>query len=67
LLQESREDLASGPLDVEGNLIDSGEFHWIAGRDTVANEGIAVIREQLLSSFGQRATILSCRAGPGPK
>ena len=40
--------------DMDGTLIDSQEFHWISWRDALANEGIAIIREQFLSSFGQR-------------
>jgi beta-phosphoglucomutase len=40
--------------DMDGTLIDSEEFHWIAWRDTMANEGIAITREQFLASFGLR-------------
>src|SRR5262249_19231304 len=40
--------------DMDGTLIDSEEFHWTAWRDTMAHEGIAITREQFLSSFGQR-------------
>ena len=40
--------------DMDGTLIDSEEFHWIAWRNTMAKEGIAITREQFLSSFGQR-------------
>jgi beta-phosphoglucomutase len=40
--------------DMDGTLIDSEEFHWISWRDALANEGIAITREQFLSSFGQR-------------
>jgi beta-phosphoglucomutase family hydrolase len=40
--------------DMDGTLIDSEEFHWIAWRDTMANEGITITREQFLASFGQR-------------
>jgi len=40
--------------DMDGTLIDSEEFHWISWRDTLASEGIAITREQFLSSFGQR-------------
>ncbi len=40
--------------DMDGTLIDSEEFHCISWRDTLANEGIAITREQFLSSFGQR-------------
>lgn len=40
--------------DMDGTLIDSEEFHWIAWRDTMKNEGITITRAQFLSSFGQR-------------
>lgn len=40
--------------DMDGTLIDSEEFHWIAWRNTMADEGIAITREQFLASFGQR-------------
>ena len=40
--------------DMDGTLIDSEELHWISWRDTLANEGIVITREQFLSSFGQR-------------
>jgi beta-phosphoglucomutase family hydrolase len=40
--------------DMDGTLIDSEEFHWISWRDTMATEGVALSREQFLSSFGQR-------------
>lgn len=40
--------------DMDGTLIDSEEFHWIAWRDTMANEGITITRQQFLSSFGRR-------------
>jgi beta-phosphoglucomutase len=40
--------------DMDGTLIDSEEVHWISWRDTMAKEGIAITREQFLSSFGQR-------------
>jgi len=40
--------------DMDGTLIDSEEFHWISWRDTMANQGIAITREQFLASFGLR-------------
>jgi len=40
--------------DMDGTLIDSEELHWIAWRDTMAEEGHQITHEQLLSSFGQR-------------
>src|SRR5262249_32833989 len=40
--------------DMDGTLIDSEELHWVSWRNTMANEGIVITREQFLSSFGQR-------------
>jgi beta-phosphoglucomutase family hydrolase len=40
--------------DMDGTLIDSEEFHWISWRNTLANDGITITREQFLASFGQR-------------
>jgi len=40
--------------DMDGTLIDSEEFHWLAWRDTMALEGHPITREQFLASFGQR-------------
>lgn len=40
--------------DMDGTLINSEELHWISWRTTMANEGIAITREQFLASFGQR-------------
>lgn len=41
--------------DLDGTLIDSTEYHWEAWRDTVANEGYQLTREQFISCFGQRS------------
>jgi beta-phosphoglucomutase family hydrolase len=40
--------------DMDGTLIDSEEFHWIAWHDTMQKEGISITREQFLATFGQR-------------
>lgn len=40
--------------DMDGTLIDSEEFHWIAWQKTMADEGITITHDQFLSSFGQR-------------
>jgi HAD superfamily hydrolase (TIGR01509 family) len=40
--------------DMDGTLVDSEELHWLSWRDTLANEGVAITREQFLGSFGQR-------------
>ncbi len=55
--------------DMDGTLIDSEDLHWIAWRNTLANEGIFITHSQFLSSFGQRndsilAQWLGARATP---
>lgn len=40
--------------DMDGTLIDSEEFHWQSWRETMAEHGVAITKEQFLSSFGQR-------------
>lgn len=40
--------------DMDGTLINSEELHWTAWRETMANEGVVITREQFLASFGQR-------------
>lgn len=40
--------------DMDGTLVDSEELHWLAWRDTMGSEGIAITHNQFLSSFGQR-------------
>jgi HAD superfamily hydrolase (TIGR01509 family) len=39
---------------MDGTLVDSANYHWLAWRDTMANEGSPITREQFLASFGQR-------------
>ena len=39
---------------MDGTLIDSEEFHWIAWHNTLTKEGVTITREQFLASFGQR-------------
>jgi beta-phosphoglucomutase len=55
--------------DMDGTLIDSEEVHWISWRDTMANEGIAITREQFLATFGQRndAIVPRLLAGATPE
>ena len=40
--------------DLDGTLIDSAELHWISWRDTMAQEGVVITRDQFLASFGRR-------------
>jgi HAD superfamily hydrolase (TIGR01509 family) len=40
--------------DLDGTLVDSGEYHWQAWRDTLAAENVPLTYEQFLASFGQK-------------
>ena len=40
--------------DLDGTLIDSEQYHWLAWRDTMAAEGVALTHEQFLETFGMR-------------
>jgi beta-phosphoglucomutase len=40
--------------DLDGTIVDSGEFHWLSWRDTLAPEGVPITYQQFLASFGQR-------------
>ena len=40
--------------DVDGTLLDSAEYHWLAWQETMAAEGHDVTHEQFISTFGQR-------------
>jgi len=40
--------------DLDGTLVDSEEYHWIAWRDILAAEGLSVSYEQFLASFGRK-------------
>jgi beta-phosphoglucomutase len=47
--------MAGGVLwDLDGTLVDSGDYHWRAWRDTMRGEGVALSYQQFLDSFGQR-------------
>ena len=60
-------DARSGPLDsargrqgravlwdLDGTLVDSGDYHWRAWRDIMRAEGLELSYQQFLDSFGQR-------------
>ena len=38
--------------DMDGTLVDSREYHWLAWRDTMADEGMQLTYERFLASFG---------------
>ncbi len=40
--------------DLDGTLVDSEEYHWLAWKEILDQEGISLTRAQFLSSFGQR-------------
>jgi HAD superfamily hydrolase (TIGR01509 family) len=40
--------------DMDGTLVDSGEHHFVAWKETLAGEGIDLSRERFTQSFGQR-------------
>jgi beta-phosphoglucomutase len=40
--------------DLDGTLVDSEEYHWIAWRDTMAAEGVTITHDQFLETFGWR-------------
>lgn len=51
--------------DMDGTLINSEELHWISWQTTMKNEGIVLMRDQFLDTFGQRNdTILTKWLGP---
>ncbi|MGQ9556259.1 MAG: beta-phosphoglucomutase family hydrolase [Anaerolineae bacterium] len=44
--------------DMDGTLLDSMEYHWLAWCHTMAAEGHSLTREQFLASFGQRNDVV---------
>ena len=40
--------------DLDGTLIDSEQYHWLAWRDTMATEGVPLTHPQFLKTFGLR-------------
>ncbi len=51
--------------DMDGTLLDSGEYHWLSWREALAAEGFELTREQFNRTFGQRNdTILRAYYGP---
>jgi beta-phosphoglucomutase len=40
--------------DLDGTLVDSEQYHWIAWRDAMAAEGVALTHQQFLETFGLR-------------
>lgn len=48
------DDLRAVLWDMDGTLLDSAEYHWLAWRETLAGEGIDLTRERFAETFGQR-------------
>jgi beta-phosphoglucomutase len=40
--------------DLDGTVVDSEEYHWLAWRETMGAEGLPITREQFLATFGYR-------------
>ncbi|HTB18177.1 MAG TPA: HAD family phosphatase [Bryobacteraceae bacterium] len=40
--------------DLDGTLVDSEQYHWLAWRDSMAAEGVTLTHEQFLKTFGLR-------------
>ncbi|HTT19110.1 MAG TPA: HAD family phosphatase [Candidatus Sulfotelmatobacter sp.] len=40
--------------DMDGTLVDSADFHWLAWRETMSREGCPITYEQFRATFGQR-------------
>jgi beta-phosphoglucomutase len=40
--------------DLDGTLVDSEQYHWLAWRDTMAVEGVALTHDEFLKTFGLR-------------
>lgn len=40
--------------DMDGTLIDSGEYHWLTWRDTLAGLGVTLTRDDFAGWFGSR-------------
>jgi beta-phosphoglucomutase len=40
--------------DLDGTLVDSEQYHWLAWRESMAAEGVQLTHEQFLKTFGLR-------------
>lgn len=51
--------------DLDGTIIDSSDAHWLAWRETFADEGREITHEEFVADFGKRNdTILRGHFGP---
>jgi len=51
--------------DLDGTLVDSEQYHWLAWRDSMAAEGVALTHEQFLKTFGLRNDAIVPQWVPG--
>jgi beta-phosphoglucomutase family hydrolase len=51
--------------DMDGTLIDSGEYHWLTWRETLADMGVELTREDFAGWFGSRNDRILGRYFPG--
>jgi beta-phosphoglucomutase len=51
--------------DLDGTLIDSEQYHWLAWRDTMAAEGVELTHPQFLKTFGLRNDAIIPQWFPG--
>ena len=51
--------------DMDGTLIDSGEYHWLTWRATLAERGVTLTREDFNGWFGSRNDRILGRYFPG--
>ena len=51
--------------DMDGTLIDSGEYHWLTWRDTLAELGVTLTRDDFAGWFGALNDAEQVSVGPG--
>ena len=51
--------------DLDGTLIDSEQYHWLAWRDTMAAEGVPLTHPEFLKTFGLRNDAIVPQWVPG--
>lgn len=51
--------------DLDGTLIDSEQYHWLAWRDTMAARGVPLTHDQFLKTFGLRNDVIVPQWIPG--
>ncbi len=44
--------------DLDGTLVDSAPHHWVAWRETMRAEGVAITYEQFLATFGKKNDLI---------